>query len=149
MKSMNDTELEYGPIQVYVIEFEGTGIDPGVLDALIELSASGTVRVVDLILASRLLDGTVNISELREDPNHATAVFEIDLAVEGLIGDEDISEALATVPPGYGVAIAAIEMRWALELAERLRAANGRVVRTEHVPAPAVNALIATALTQE
>lgn len=142
-------ESEYGPIDVYVVEFEGERVDPAVLDSLLGLSASGTVRVVDIIVAVRAHDGTVRVTELRDDAVTAMSVFGVELEIEGLLSDEDVEDAVAVVAPGYGVAIAAIELRWAAGLAARLNAAGGRVVRTERIPGPEVNALVAAALAAE
>lgn len=143
------SDFEYGPIDVYVVEFEGERVDPAVLDSLLGLSASGTVRVVDLIVAVRGHDGTVRVTELRDDEVTAMSVFGVELEIEGLLSDEDVEDAVAVVAPGYGVAIAAIELRWAAGLAARLNAAGGRVVRTERIPGPEVNALVAAALAAE
>lgn len=149
MNASINSEFTYGPIDVYVVEFEGDGLSPAVLDALLELSASGTVRVVDLVIATRGQDGSVRVTELREDSAKALSGIGIDLEIEGLIGEEDINESMNGVAPGFGVAIAAIEMRWAISLASRLAAASGRVVLTERIPAPLVHELVANASTAE
>lgn len=143
MNTSINSEFTYGPIDVYVVEFEGDGLSPAVLDALLELSASGTVRIVDLVVATRGQDGSVQVTELREDSAKALSGIGIDLEIEGLIGEEDINGSMDGVAPGFGVAIAAIEMRWAISLASRLAAASGRVVLTERIPAPLVHELVA------
>lgn len=149
MTAQTEHHFTYGPIDVYVVEFEGDGLSPGVLDALLELSASGTVRVVDLVVVTRSADGTVQVTELREHAATATSGIGMELEIEGLIGDDDIAESIADVAPGFGVAIAAIEMRWATTLASRLADASGRVVRTERVSAPLVEELVAIAAATE
>lgn len=146
---MTHHEAQYGPIDVYVVEFEGSDIDQGVLDTLLGLSASGTIRVVDLIVVARTRDGSVQVTELRDNATSAMSVFGVDLEIEGLISDEDIAESIEGVAPGRGVAIAAIEMRWASTLAARVNASGGRVVRTERVSGPDVNALVEAALAAE
>lgn len=145
MTFQTDTQFAYGPIDVYVVEFEGEGLSPAVLDALLELSATGTVRVVDLVVVTRNADGSVDVSELRDNAAKALSGIGLDLEIEGLIGQDDIAESIADVSPGFGVAIAAIEMRWATTLASRLAAASGRVVRTERISAPLVDELVAIA----
>ncbi|MBS1697581.1 MAG: hypothetical protein JST25_04170 [Actinobacteria bacterium] len=145
MSADADVEFAYGPIDVYVVEFEGDGLSPAVLDALLELSASGTVRVVDLVVVTRDADGAVQVTELRDDAAKALSGIGLDLEIEGLIGEDDIAESIANVSAGFGVAIAAIEMRWARTLASRLAGASGRVVRAERVSAPLVHELIETA----
>lgn len=149
MSTSSGTRFTYGPIDVYVVEFEGDGLSPAVLDALLELSASGTVRVVDLVVATRAADGTVEVTELRENAAMALSGMGLELEIEGLIGEDDIAGSIAATAPGFGVAIAAIEMRWATTLASRLAAASGRVVRTERISAPLVEELLASAAADE
>ena len=145
--------FSYGPIDIYVVEFEGAGIAPGVRDALLELSGSGAVRVVDLVVATRDADGNVQVSEARDAGGAGGGEFDeldfnldVELEIEGLISTADIEEVMADIEPGHGVAIAALEMQWAVELSSSLAAAKGVVVRTERISAPDVNALIAQAL---
>lgn len=138
--------VEYGPIDLYVVEFDGDRADPEVIGSLLQLSASGTVRVADLLIAARALDGSLRITELRDDSANAMSVFGVELEIEGLIAEEDIAELTLDLAPGSSVAIAAIEMSWAAMLAARLHAAGGRVIRTERIPGPDVNSLVAAAL---
>lgn len=147
MNAQAETEFVYGPIEVFVVEFTGDSVSPDVLEALLELSASGTVRVVDLVVVARHLDGSVRVTELQEEASKALSGIGVELEIEGLIGDDDIADSIADVSPGFGVAIAAIEMRWAKALASRLAAASGRVVRTERISAPLVHELVTNALT--
>lgn len=149
MSTVQAAEYTYGPIELYVVEFDGDGLAPAVLDAILELSASGTVRVVDLIVVTRDADGAVHVTELTDDSAKALSRIGLELEIEGLISEDDIDEAIADIVPGHGIAIAAFEMRWATTLASRLAAANGRVVRSEHIPAPIVQQLILAASAAE
>lgn len=148
------TSFEYGPVEVFVVEFEGYHADPGVLAAIHELSADGVVRLLDLVIATRHADGTVTSSEvvpttLEITASDATAgsaaaagSAAIELGLQGLLGEDDITEAVESLRPGWSIALAAFEMQWATRLAERLTAAKGAVVRSERVPAVAVNQLL-------
>ncbi len=130
---------EFGPIQVFVIAFEGTGPDPAVLRAIDVLDRDGQVRLVDMIVGVRTDEGEIAITE----PTALGAEGGLgELAAEGLIAEEDVIDSLADASPGQGVAIAAFEMRWATELASALAAANGRVVELGLLPAPQVQALV-------
>ncbi|NHB85887.1 hypothetical protein G7085_18635 [Tessaracoccus sp. HDW20] len=128
---MDDT-YTFGPVEFFVIEFVGDGPDPAVLASLAELSAAGTVRVLDLVTAVRGPEGDVVMTELAQT-SAATALP--DLAFRGLVAEEDLVEMLTGAPQGSGVAIAALELLWATELAARVAAAQGRVVRSERIPA--------------
>ena len=138
------TEFTYGPVEIYVVEFPGAELNPAVLTAVRELTAAGTVRLLDIVIASRNADHSVTVTEV-------TTIASLDLApeteleVQGLVGDDDIAEAIAPVRPGSSVAIVALELTWALQLATSLAAAGGTVVRSERIPAPLINQLIADA----
>lgn len=137
----------YGPVEFFVIEFVGVGPDPAVLESLAELSEAGTVRVLDLVIAVRGAEGETVITELSQ----TTPTSLPDLDFRGLVAEEDLKEMLAGAPEGTGIAIAALELLWATELAARVAAARGRVVRSERIPAPLINELLAaaTALDEE
>lgn len=131
----------FGPVEFFVVEFEGSRPDPGVMDAVAELATTGIVRVLDLVIATRAADGALVITEV--DSAVSAELEGIDLAFSGLVAEDDIVELLDGVPDGSGVAIAAFEMLWATTLASRLAAAGGRVRRTERIPAPLINELLA------
>lgn len=137
-------EFAFGPVEVFVVEFDGEAPDAGVLAAVADLAVSDTVRVLDLVIAVRRSDHSVQITEMRESASGVISELVMDL--EGVIGEDDISEAIAETPAGSGVAILALEMRWARTLASRVADAGGRVVRAERIPAPIVNELVALAL---
>lgn len=136
----------YGPVEIYVVEFSGTTPNREVLSAVADLAQAGTVRLLDLLVASRQLDGTVTITEIGADSDLGSALG-LELEVQGLFGDEDIAELVEPIEAGHGVALVALELTWATELAERLSAANGSVIRSDRIPAPIVNQLIREAST--
>lgn len=135
------SDFEYGPVEIFVVEFEGDRPDAGVLEAILDLRRSDTLRLLDMVIASRLVDGTITMLELTE---HAAGLgFDgVGLEIQGLLGEDDIAEAIAPVAPGFSIAVVAFEHRWATTLAERLVAARGTVVRSERIPAAAVNQIV-------
>lgn len=133
--------FEYGPVEIFVVEFKGAGLDAGVLDSVLAATATGAVRLLDLAVAARAADGTVSYTEVVGDEDGFGAEG-VTLELQGLLGEEDLEEVAASIEPGFGVALVALEMCWATELAERLTAARGVVVRSERIPAAAVNQLV-------
>jgi hypothetical protein len=134
------TTFDYGPIEFYAIGFDGDRPGPGVLKALDDLVASGTVNVLDLVFVRRSEDGeltTMELSDTIDDPNVPT----LDLA--GLAGEEDIADLAANVPPGASAAILTVELLWAKAFSAALFDAGGFVVARQGVPAPLVNAYLA------
>lgn len=133
-------EFEFGPIQLLIVEFEGDRPDPAALAALRDLGDGDAVRLVDIVVAVRLVDGELRVHELEDMPvDLANAV---DLAAEGLIGEEDIADAAEGLQPGFGVALVAMEMRWAAHLSSTLAAVGGHVAHIALIPGPVVNELV-------
>lgn len=134
------TDFEYGPVEFYLVGFEGSEPDPGTFRALRELVDGGTVRLLDFVVISRSADGEVDIESI--DEQTASGLAGAELFASGLAGEEDILALAADVPPGRSAAIVVLELTYARELARRLSAAGGEVLRTERIAAPVVNALM-------
>lgn len=134
------TTFDYGPIEFYAIGFDGDKPGPGVLQAIDDLVASGTINVLDLVYATRSPEGELTVVELSDTTDDA-GVPALDLA--GLAGMEDIEELAAEVPPGSSAAILVVELLWAKAFAAALFDAGGAVIAREGIPAPIVNAFLA------
>ncbi|MBS3182826.1 DUF6325 family protein [Leucobacter manosquensis] len=140
--------FELGPVEVFVVEFDGSEVDPRVLAALTALDEGGQVRLADLVVVVRLVDGGIHVTELSElaaFDDHTGA--SVELVAKGLIGEDDIEDAAAGLSPGTGAALAVLEMRWARTLSSALAQANGRLAHVALISAPAINELVAAART--
>lgn len=129
-------EFRYGPVELYLVGFEGETPDAGVLSALADLVEGGTLRVLDLVLVSKTADGDVTIAEF-EDEELALELHEV-----GIASEEDILELAELVPPGASAILVALELLYARTLAERVSAAGAIVLSAERIPAPIVNAVM-------
>ena len=138
--------FEFGPVELFVVEFDGTEADSRVLAALAALDEGGQVRLVDLVVVARLADGGIRVTEPIDLAAHGDdQCVSAELVADGLIGEEDIEDAAEGLLPGTGVALAAFEMRWATALSSAVSHAGGRVAHVALVPAPAINELVAQA----
>ena len=59
-------EFEYGPAEFIVAQFDTDRPSPGVVQAILDLVESGTLRLLDLLFVERHDDGTVDVIELEE-----------------------------------------------------------------------------------
>ncbi len=137
-------EFEYGPVDLYLVGFEGDRPDPGTLDAIGELIEGGEIRLLDFLVISHEEDGSVLVTdfeEVRDEYGFGTG----DLEASGLVGDEDVEDLADLIPLGTSAALLAIELVWAKQLASRFAASGGVVLQTERIPAPVVNAVLAEA----
>ncbi|MFB8146364.1 DUF6325 family protein [Microbacterium sp. NPDC056003] len=134
------TTFDYGPIEFYAIGFDGDKPGPGILQAIDDLVASGTINVLDLVFATRSPEGELTVMELSDTTDDGGAPA-LDLA--GLAGMEDIEALAEQVPPGTSAAILVVELLWAKAFAAALYDAGGAVIAREGIPAPVVNAFLA------
>lgn len=135
---MND--FRYGPVEYYLVGFEGRHPDPSIFGALDDLMSAGTVRLLDIVVLAKSDDGEIEIFDLEE--GDLPGLNELEPLAAGLAGDEDIEMLAETVPPGSSAAIVVLELAFARTLAEKLATAGGQVLRTDRVPAPVVNAMM-------
>ncbi|GAA1922850.1 hypothetical protein GCM10009775_14090 [Microbacterium aoyamense] len=133
------TTFDYGPIEFYAIGFEGDTPGPGVLQAIDDLVAAGTVNVLDLVFVARSLENELTLLEL-SDTVVSDAAPALDLA--GLASGEDIADLAAGVAPGTSAAILVVELLWAKAFAGALWDAGGAVLARQGIPAPLVNAYL-------
>ncbi|HET8928960.1 MAG TPA: DUF6325 family protein [Microbacterium sp.] len=133
------TEFDYGPIDFYLIGFDGDRPGPEVLEAIDDLVAEGIVNLLDLVFVSRDSAGELSVMEL-SDTSDADGMPA--LTIPGLAGDEDIEALAAGVPPAASAAVLVVELLWAKRFAARLFDAGGFVVARQGIPAPLVNAYL-------
>ncbi|MRG59116.1 hypothetical protein GE115_04425 [Agromyces sp. CFH 90414] len=137
-------DFEYGPVELYLVGFEGDRIDPGTIEALAELVDAGDIRLIDLLIVSRAENGDLEVTEV-EDLGDEIDVTELSLEASGIVGEEDLAEFAESIPPGTSAAVLAVELVWAKKLASRFNQSGGVVLQTERIPAPVVNAVLAEA----
>ncbi|WP_348789118.1 DUF6325 family protein [Leifsonia sp. NPDC080035] len=135
-------EFEYGPAEFIVAQFDNDRPSPGVVQAILDLVESGTVRLLDLLFVTRHADGGVDIVEL-EEIGDEIGMAGVSLDASGLAGEEDVDQIAELIEPGTTGAILVIEHLWAKDLASKFFQAGGLVVHTERIPAPVVNAVVA------
>ncbi|WP_430647113.1 DUF6325 family protein [Agromyces sp. GXS1127] len=142
------TAFEYGPVDVYVVSFEGDRLDSATASALGELMVGDEIRLLDLLIVSRDDEGGVTVREYEEFRDEAGFTV-VELEASGVIGDEDIDELAESIPPGTSGAIMAIELLWAKKIASAFAASGGEVLQVERIPATVVNEVLAEASDEE
>ena len=137
-------EFEFGPAEFMVAQFDTDRPSPGVVEAILELVESGTVRLLDLVFVERHPDGSVDIIEL-EQIGDEIGLTDVTLEASGIAGDEDVEQIAELLDPGSTGAVLVIEHLWAKTLASRFFESGGVVLHSERIPAPVVNAVAADA----
>ena len=137
-------EFEYGPVDIYVVSFEGSRPDDATLSALGDLMVSDQVRLLDLLIVARGEDGEITVREFEEFRDEFGFTV-LELEATGAIGDEDVEELAELIPPGTAGAMMALELLFAKKLASAFAASGGEVLQVERIPASVVNEVFAAA----
>jgi hypothetical protein len=117
------------PVQVLVLGFEEPSFSGEVLAELTRLREAGLVRLVDVLLVRREVDGSFDTLPPPEgvDPGLGRVTAEILGRDDGDGGDEGDGWSLAdVVDPGSFAAVALIEHLWAEPLVGAIGRAGGR-----------------------
>lgn len=124
----------FGPIEIVVFAVPGETLDQGVLEQVRALVDTGTVRIVDAVLAQRDADGAVAWAELADQGetwNELTALID---HLEGLVATEDLADLTTGLVVGETALVLAFENTWLRPLLAAVRDAGGRVVAEVAVP---------------
>jgi hypothetical protein len=133
-----------GSVDWIVVEFPGNDFGGGrVAPALQELVDAGQVRVLDLLLLRKDLDGVLEAFELTDAGTGdlgALRAFERDLVT--VLSEEDVLELAETMGPGTSAAVLVWENLWAARFGSAVRHAGGQLVASGRIPTQAVIAAI-------
>lgn len=122
------TQLEY-----IIIGFTDNKFSGEIAPELARLIDAGLVRIVDLVFASKGVDGSVAILEVDEH-DELTMFAALDGEVGGLLGPDDIEHAVESIEGGTSVLLMVWENLWAAPLAGAIQRASGFVIEGAKIP---------------
>lgn len=134
---------ELGPVDWIVVEFPGSRFKGEIAPALEELVDRGVVRVLDLLLIRKGVDGVLDFSELsdlEESEIGGLRAYEAELAT--LLSEEDVEAVASAVEPGSTAALLVWENSWAAPFASAVRRAGGQLVASGRIPIQALLAAV-------
>ncbi|MDQ6771754.1 MAG: DUF6325 family protein [Candidatus Dormibacteraeota bacterium] len=133
-----------GPVEVAVIEFEGSHFKGEIASGIREAVDRGIVRIIDLVFIAKDEAGSVRSIELDDmETDVAEAMSPITDEVMGLVAETDVSEVGDRLPNNCSAAIIAFEHVWLRRLREAILNANGQVVSQVRIPADIVERALA------
>ncbi len=136
---------KHGPVDVMVLAFGEARFDGSALAELERQSATGTIRVLDLIILLKDEEEQcwrIEVSDLT--PEQAAAVAFIEAETLGLFDDEDAAILCEGMVPGSAIVGLAIENTWAVELVNAIHAEGGELAFNSRVPATVVDEAFAS-----
>ena len=145
---MSDTDVEVlGPVNYLVVEFPAdkanfTGEIAAELTSLVDRQL---VRVLDLVILTKDLDGSVEAVELSEvDESNVGQLLALEAGLAMLLAEEDVEAVGKALEPGSVAAVLVYENSWAGPFASAVRRAGGQLVANGRIPTQALLAAIDT-----
>ena len=143
---MEGSELDVlGPVDYLVVEFPAAkaNFSGEMATQLGSLVDRELIRVLDLLLLRKDLDGSVEVAELNElaaaDVGELLAL-EANLAM--LLAEEDVVAIGAALEPGSVAAVLVYENSWAGPFASSVRRSGGQLVASGRIPTQALLAAV-------
>lgn len=128
-----------GPIDFVLLEFPGDADTKACADALMDLVERGTIRLYDLLVIRKALDGSYTGVDLTDvTPSGVGGFHAFGGAQSGLIGDDDVNKAAEAMQPGTMAALIIFENAWAAPFVGAALDAGGGVIASQRIPAPDV-----------
>lgn len=138
----NDVD-ELGPVDWIVVEFPGSQFNGEIAPALRDLVERDLVRVLDLLVLKKDVDGSLEafeISDLDESEIGDLRTYEAELAM--LLSEDDVSAVAAAIEPGSSAAVLVWENTWAAPFASAVRRSGGQLVASGRIPIQALLAAV-------
>ena len=143
---MNDTNIdELGPVDYIVVEFPADKADfSGAMAAeLTALVKRGVVRVLDLLILKKDLDGSVEGFESHDfGDTDLAGLIELETELAMLLAEEDVEAIGASLEPGTVAAVLIWENLWAAPFGAAARRSGGQLVASGRIPIQAIAAAV-------
>jgi hypothetical protein len=129
---MGDMEHgDQGPVDFLVVELRDGELTGQLAPTVVELVRRDLVRVLDLVVVHKGLDGTVATREVADPEAGELVGFRgLDLGVRLVLTANDVANVAASLEPGTSAAVLVWENRWAVPFARAVRDAGGQLVAT-------------------
>jgi len=125
-----------GPIDFILIELDPDKVRGEAAAAVLDLVERGTIRLFDVALLAKDLDGNVVAVDLADVAAEAAGDFSaIAGAQSGILDDEDIVAAGEALEPGKLGALLVYENAWAAPFVGAVRRAGGELIASARINA--------------
>ncbi|MEA2652668.1 MAG: hypothetical protein QOI85_2389 [Chloroflexota bacterium] len=134
-----------GPVDYLVVEFpaDKANFSGEMATELMSLVDRELVRVLDLLLLRKELDGSVAVDELHEvDPSDLGELRALEADLAMLLAAQDVEEIGKVLEPGNIAAVLVYENRWAAPFASAVRRSGGQLIADGRIPTQALLAAI-------
>ena len=141
---MTHTPLdELGPVDYVIVEFPAgeANFTGEMVDELLKLVDSNTIRIVDMLVLVKDSDGAVEALEL-SDLDQLGDLERIEGELAELLAEEDVEHLAAAMDPGSVAGVLIYENLWAAPFASATRRSGGQLIANGRIPIQAIIAAI-------
>jgi len=142
--TMTDPSLDQlGPVDYFVVEFPAgaSNFTGEMVEELIALVESGTVRVIDILVLTKNSDGSVEATELA-DIDGLGPLQAVEAQLAELLAADDVEHLAAAMEPGSTAGVLVWENLWAAPFASAARRSGGQLIADGRIPIQAIMASI-------
>jgi Family of unknown function (DUF6325) len=141
--------MPLGPIELLVVKFPGNQFRGEIAPALADLVDAGTIRIIDILFATKDEDGKLSVAEINDLDDAEYATFDPVVSdITGLLTPEDVEQLTASLEPNSSAGLMLFENTWAKAFADAVVNAHGEVIISERIPRAVVEEMVAAADTQ-
>jgi hypothetical protein len=133
---MSDVSIDQlGPVDYLVVEFPAnkSNFTGEMLQELLALVDTGTIRVIDMLILKKADDGSIDVVEL-EDLDDIGELQSIEAGLAEMLAEEDIVNLAAAMEPGSTAGVLIWENLWAAPFASAARRSGGQLIANGRIP---------------
>ena len=141
---MTDTSLdELGPVDYLVVEFPAgaSNFTGEMATELLDLTERGIIRVIDVLILTKDVDGSVDAMEL-SDVEELGELEQLETELAELLAADDVAHLAAAMDPGSTAGVLIWENLWAAPFASAARRSGGQLIAHGRIPMQAIIASI-------
>ena len=130
---------EMGPVDFLVVEFPAgqANFTGEIAEELVRLVEAGTIRLIDLIILTKDVEGEIDAMEL-EDLGELGPLVELESELAELLAAEDVANLAVAMQPGSVAGVLVYENLWAAPFASAARRAGGQLIANGRIPTQAI-----------
>jgi hypothetical protein len=134
---------ELGPVDYIVVEFPAgaSNFTGEMVEELVALVESGTIRIIDVLILTKNEDGSVDAMELSDVPELGE-LQAIEAELAELLAADDVIDLAAAMDPGSVAGVLIWENLWAAPFASAARRSGGQLIADGRIPIQAIIASI-------
>jgi hypothetical protein len=133
---MSDVSIDQlGPVDYLVVEFPAnkSNFTGEMLQELLALVDTGTIRVIDMLILKKADDGSIDVIEL-EDLDDLGELQSIEAGLAEMLAEEDIVNLAVAMEPGSTAGVLIWENLWAAPFASAARRSGGQLIANGRIP---------------